>query len=132
MADTNPHDTPLVMTNFQSLRIECITRFWQEPAKTFSPQEFNTMCRLFSLAARDHILSQHYQGPTAKTGHRDWRDNAGLVIINRDLEELPVELPKWLAIASWMTPESAVSHCPDLVEKIVRSALSNTLHIPPD
>lgn len=132
MGNQEPHELPLVMTNFQSLRIECIARFWKEPTKTFSSQEFNTMCKLFSLAAKEHILSQHYQGPTAKTGHRDWRDNEGLVIINRDLEELPEELPKWLAIATWLAPESAVSRCPDLVEKIVRLALLDQLHLPPD
>lgn len=127
MPGSTPHEVPLTMTNFQSLRVECLARFWQEPTKTLDPQEFKVVCRLFALAAREHILGPHYQGPTSKTGHRDWRDNEGLVIINRDLEELPMELPKWLMLASWLTPESAVSHCPDLVDQIVRLALTDQL-----
>jgi hypothetical protein len=59
----------------------------------------------------------------------DWRECPGLVIINRDLDELPTMIPKWSALVSWLTPESALGSAPDLVERIAKLTLSRQLHL---
>ncbi|MEB3197708.1 MAG: hypothetical protein VKP62_10940 [Candidatus Sericytochromatia bacterium] len=124
---SQPDDATLLLPNFPALRVECVERLRREPCVGFTELEIQVLCGLFASAARAHILSPRYQGPTGRKGHRDWRDNEGLVIINRDLEELPQIVPKWTLLFSWLAPESAISHCPDLVAEIASLMLSGKL-----
>ena len=110
----------VALPNTAVLRVKCIERFWKNPSAQFSEPEYETIGKLFTK----HALSIS----KAKGKRTVWQDNPGLVIIARDIEDFPMPQPKWAIMSSWLTPESAVQYCPNLVIDIVDRALKNKLN----
>jgi len=110
------------MTDFYGLRVRCIEKMWQEPSVRWSHQELVAINELIldyaAKLSRENLLTNH-----------DWRDNPGLRILTRDLEELPdeLDLPKWASLSQWLAPESVAGSAPELIASIAKLALSNRL-----
>lgn len=114
--------------NFAALRVQVLERLLAEPGAQFTRLERQAVFDRFVAAARQHARNVGARGPACRKP--DWRDNAGLVILSRDLEELPGLVPKWVLLFGWLAPESAAAHCPDLVAAIALEALAGTLGKP--
>ncbi|MEB3198155.1 MAG: hypothetical protein VKP62_13225 [Candidatus Sericytochromatia bacterium] len=111
--------------NFAALRIQVLERLHQEPHACFSRRERVAIMDGFVEMAKQHLQHAAIRRDAPLT--RDWRDNAGLVILSRDMEELPFDVPKWVLLFGWLAPESAAAWCPDLLAEVTLRALNGTL-----
>jgi hypothetical protein len=109
----NDNNIPLQLTNFPALRNQCLLRHWSQPDVGFSREEYDDISLRWRQWARVH--------------RADEGTNEGLGIMQRDLDSLATDVPKWATLAAWLAPESAVGHAPSLVEDITRRALSGSL-----
>lgn len=108
------------------MRAECLQRAWDDVHTTFSGREQMVIQSLFCEAVERYAQDPDCDAPRSKSGSFDWRWHPGLAIINRDLEA-PYLVSKWYLLASWLAPESAVTHSPDLVFTIAGRALAGKL-----
>jgi hypothetical protein len=125
------HDTPSAAcwtVNFAALRLQVLARLTDEPARMFTRQERAAIMDLFVATAKRHVVRAAAGGHAGRP--LDWRDNTGLLILSRDLEELGVDVPKWVLLFGWLAPESAAAGCPDLVAEVTLRALDGTLGKP--
>ncbi|MEB3329901.1 MAG: hypothetical protein VKQ33_11775 [Candidatus Sericytochromatia bacterium] len=125
------HDTPSSpcwTVNFAALRLQVLERLLAEPALMFTRLERAGIMDLFVATAKR--LAARAAADGAEGRPLDWRDNPGLLILARDLEELGVDVPKWTLLFGWLAPESAAAGCPDLVAEVALRALDGTLGKP--
>lgn len=116
----NPKISDLSMTNFPGLRQECLKRLYREPLAQWTAREIDELGDLFAQQARVEVSKPQYKN--------DWRANPGLLLVVRDTEEIASpRLPKWVALVSWLTPESASGYVPGLVAELTTLALSGQL-----
>ncbi|MEB3223337.1 MAG: hypothetical protein VKS61_14775 [Candidatus Sericytochromatia bacterium] len=121
-----PHPSACWTVNFAALRLQVLERLMAEPTAMFTRLERAAIMDLFVGAAKRHV-----EGAPALGGKSlDWRDNAGLLILARDLEDLKVDVPRWVLLFGWLAPESAAAGCPDLVAEVALRALDGTLGKP--
>jgi len=116
-------EQPNTITNFTYLRSLCLQQLLKDPLGAWSDRELHKIGELL----------QEHAGNLAKQRklvNDDWRENQGLCILNRDLEELEVDIPKWVSLVSWLTPESVAGSYPELIDRIAKLALSRTLDPP--
>lgn len=110
------------VTNFQYLRDQALKRLRLEGAVDWTDDEIEAIGDLLTEFATQQASKRKYQ-------NSDWRENEGLLVLSRDLDELSVLYPKWAALVAWLAPESSVVlQAPELAELIARTALRGTLH----
>jgi hypothetical protein len=117
-----PEVSELRVTNFQYLRDQALKRLRREGVVDWTDDEIEAIGDLLAEFAGKESSQRKYQ-------NCDWRENEGLLILSRDLDELSDLYPKWAALVAWLAPESPiVVQAPDLIELIARAALRGTLH----
>lgn len=118
---------PTKIPDFTGLRLRVLDRLWLEPLAVFAGDEAEGFANWFQDACVAYKGSEAYDGPiSCVNGHRDYRANPGLNIIERDYDS-PADIPKWVMLHAWLTPESVAGHCPKTVEELARLMLSNRL-----
>lgn len=116
---SNLDEEPQKMANLAVLRQLCLQRFWQEPARAMSDREKDEVLQIFSAEVR--------KWNQARADSLDWRENAGLVILARDLDDYGEPVPLWAQLAAWLAPESVAGSAPNLIVKIAEGALAGNL-----
>lgn len=107
---------PDKIVNFQALRLECIERCYVAPLEVWKDEELTEIGN----------IAKRYVQKTNKPGE-DWRQNPCVRMIVRDIEELPILMPKWASLIAWLTPEGAASHAPEFVAEIAQRTLECSL-----
>lgn len=118
----SPELSEFRVTNFQYLREQALKRLRREGSVDWTDDEIEAIGDLLTEFATTQASQRKYQ-------NSDWRENEGLLVLSRDLDELSDLYPKWAALVSWLAPESpVVLQAPELAELIARAALRGTLH----
>jgi hypothetical protein len=111
-----PEVSDLAFPNFHLLRERCLDRMWAAPLTTWSSQEKASIRLLTKDYACRHPREQH-----------GWTEDPAVTVMARDLESAEA-LPKWVALASWLAPESIVSQrLTELVTTIATLATTDRL-----
>lgn len=112
-------DVPQGLPNIPILRAQAVARIWDDPLAEWTDRELDALGDLVAHHAQRYVIAHRPPG-------NDWRACEGLFIVNRDLED-GICLPKWVALASWLAPESAVGSAPAFILELTSLVLSGRL-----
>lgn len=129
-----PIAVPDRMVTLQGLRMLCLQKHREAPLEMWTTAELVAAIAVFKRHTHRYMLEMNKTEEwkeffRLKKDTPGWRENPGYVIFTRDIEELPkeCEIPKWIALATWLTPESVAGSAPDFISELAQLALSERL-----
>ena len=133
----NPEVSDTKMVDFANLRVHCLIQLRKEPLELFNDAENRQLVAAFARHTREYVLAQ-METPEWKAFRKEypeaappsWQDNAGFDIFIRDVEKthISIELPKWAALACWLTPESVAGYAPSFMAEVAQLMLTPVLN----
>ena len=112
----------LTFPNVGYLRDECIKRAYERPMEKVNEKEWDGIRKTVIEYVRERARS------CGLNKVEDWEFDPCLQVISKDFKECTRPMPKWAAMASWLSPDGIVNKHPTLIGRIVNDALSGQLY----
>lgn len=106
------------MPDLVGTRMLVVDRLFKEPNALWTKKERH--------AVENVAYSRIYEWQQANP-QDEWRSHEAFRIIARDLEDFPLDIPKWVMLQQWLCPESAAKEEPGLAWQLATLAMSGEL-----
>lgn len=115
----------LTFPNIRLMRDECLRNAYESPLDQCTDKEWDGVQHLMITYIRSLHKDRGY--PDEEVWKNMWEHDPHIQTICQDLYASEIRMPKWAAMASWLSRTGLVMYHPPLICSIIDHALKGTL-----